>query len=773
MHTFLFCANVIAIALSLTPSFSSAQISLDLRNFSPPPPSISVRGDNNTILNNSSVNADMPRQLETEKSAEQEASNSRLRVMLLRPPTTDLDRDTQLEDIRRIETGSSGVSKDVSLAFRRYVAAGKRGDASAYVEAGRMLVDIGTPRAIVEANEYFGMAAKKGIADAYAWQAWLHDSKQLINFSHSLAFDLYQKSAALGGAWAAYKLGVIYQRGALGKTRNDGLSIDWFSKAAERYYVPAILEMAWMLEYGSDSIRNVPRALEMLQMAARFGDKNAIFLLGLKYRTGDGVPSDAVIASEYFDQAARLGEPRAQNELAAIALNDKSPGKDLSNGLVWLRKAAAQNLPMAMSNLGFAYETGSGVISDKVAALQWYERASNAGDPRGRASLGSMLRHGYGAPKNIDRAIQLLKSAVELGSREAAYALGDIYSDVNARQDWLEAEKWLRVAAEQDIAVAQNDLSVFIFQGHITARDPDEATRLMKRASDAKFPLAVVNYARRLSSGIGVMKNVDAAIEILIPIAKTGYVAAEKELVALYIQRGSPSDIVTAVSMATDLARADDDALEQLGRILTSYPAQASAKSLEVLVPRLQALARASNSTKQDTALLFLANAAIQKRWDVTESQLPLRQLHQVSERRNGEIAAFLWMLYLQKNRDNLQLITSPAFRALIQRAAESSGFMQKFSSLFLEIYTVLDAKSETEGTQRMQALIESMGRRDDFVSTLLSDALAKKANTAPSLTILREFAAKGDLMAKQQLCAALASFSAIPLTSQELADCE
>ena len=47
----------------------------------------------------------------------------------------------------------------------------------------------------------------------------------------------------------------------------------------------------------------------------------------------------------------------------------------------WFRRAAEQGMPHAQVNLGYSYETGTGVARDAVKAVAWYRRAAEQDFP--------------------------------------------------------------------------------------------------------------------------------------------------------------------------------------------------------------------------------------------------------------------------------------------------------------------------------------------------------------------------------------------------------
>ena len=74
-----------------------------------------------------------------------------------------------------------------------------------------------------------------------------------------------------------------------------------------------------------------------------------------------------------------------------------------------------------------------------------------------------MYEVGDGVPQDYKEAVRLYRLAAEQGFAPAQYNLGAIYFEgLGVPQDHKEAEKWFRRSAEQGIARAQEALDLFL-----------------------------------------------------------------------------------------------------------------------------------------------------------------------------------------------------------------------------------------------------------------------------------------------------------------------
>ncbi len=121
-----------------------------------------------------------------------------------------------------------------------------------------------------------------------------------------------------------------------------------------------------------------------------------------------------VSAEIYLKIAAEQGDPVAQNPYGNT-LNEQ--GYD---GTDWLKKAAAQGYIPAMEDLGDHYDATENLGS----AVEWYEKAAEAGNARAAWKLGDLLQ-----PYTSEQAHDWYQKAAAGGELRAALRLGDHYRE--------------------------------------------------------------------------------------------------------------------------------------------------------------------------------------------------------------------------------------------------------------------------------------------------------------------------------------------------------
>ena len=107
------------------------------------------------------------------------------------------------------------------------------------------------------------------------------------------------------------------------------------------------------------------------------GDSHAMNKVGNRYRAGTGAPQDRVKAFEWYQKAARLGNPRAICSLGVLYANGVSCVRnDTSRGILELSRAATLGSEHACIVLGTWLTENSVELSrDEEAANYWYRKS--------------------------------------------------------------------------------------------------------------------------------------------------------------------------------------------------------------------------------------------------------------------------------------------------------------------------------------------------------------------------------------------------------------
>ena len=198
-----------------------------------------------------------------------------------------------------------------------------------------------------------------------------------------------------------------------------------------------------------------------------------------------------------FEDAEMNDEPEMDSEVlpqgvgyqaATLLYDDEITQAEKREALRVLEQLWDKDFTSAAYHLGRAYRDGLGVLPDDEKAEKWFRRSADTGNvhtlyvlgkllqEQGRLSeavswyehacksdsqyaqysLGKMYLLGNGVPKDVSRAIQLLRSSANQGNQYAQYVLGKLcLQGKEVEKNPEAAEYWLTRSAVQGNAPAQ------------------------------------------------------------------------------------------------------------------------------------------------------------------------------------------------------------------------------------------------------------------------------------------------------------------------------
>ena len=193
------------------------------------------------------------------------------------------------------------------------------------------------------------------------------------------------------------------------------------------------------------------------------------------------------ITSELIHQA-ESGDAEAQYELGrAYERSTHHHARDyavtnaaLSQSVFWWSKAAAQGHAKAQFELGMAYHSGRGTRGDLAVAEYWWRKAADQGEVRAQFWLGLINEDHYSQKRqrqNYPEALKWLRLAARQDDADAENALGRMYENgEGVPQDYAVAAKWYLKAAEHvpdygAAGEAQNNLGLLYYSGRGVPQD--------------------------------------------------------------------------------------------------------------------------------------------------------------------------------------------------------------------------------------------------------------------------------------------------------------
>ncbi len=250
-----------------------------------------------------------------------------------------------------------------------------------------------------------------------------------------------------------------------------------------------------------------------------------------------------------FDDAQKRGYVAALYNLGVIYDLGLGVDVDVERANELFERAAHQGFPLAMYTMGQRRKSGDrGIPRDDSQAYEWFAKASDSGLLDATIEVGQALWSGNGVTRNQRRAIDYLQRAAEAGSNRAKLFLGIHYFNPetngdtnNVQEDDALALLWLGRAAESNDPTAQYGLAqIMEAGGGLPSPQPEIAERYWRFAAYGGDEDAEIEFADRLRSGRVLAKPENGAgegVKLLQRAFSQGSARAALKLARIY-QKG-------------------------------------------------------------------------------------------------------------------------------------------------------------------------------------------------------------------------------------------
>ena len=255
-------------------------------------------------------------------------------------------------------------------------------------------------------------------------------------------------------------------------------------KASRLIFTLLLASSVAVVQLAAQQTKADQKPIGEVKAKAEAGDAESEVELGLRYDKGKGVAKDQVEAVKWYRKAAEQNYARAQNNLGVCYAEGEGVAKDQVEAVKWFRKAAEQNYAEAQYNLGVCYD-------------QWRRRGE-----------GSRWRRRNGIakpPSRITPRLNTIWASATTGRRrgEGSGGSGEMVSQ-SRRAEYRQSAKqfgllllcrrrrgegsggggeWYRKAAKQNLAAAQYNLGVRYYNGEGVAKDWVEAYKWLLLAA--------------------------------------------------------------------------------------------------------------------------------------------------------------------------------------------------------------------------------------------------------------------------------------------------
>ncbi len=286
---------------------------------------------------------------------------------------------------------------------------------------------------------------------------------------------------------------------------------------------------------------------EVIEQYTDLKNPMAEFLMGETYCDIDfedggvgGTDENCAEAFKWYMKSAKQGNSFGQAAVSGLFLLGKGVEADLDKAKFWGKKSAEQGNVIGQLFLGILYFCEENYTD----GLKWFLEAERQcrkdsifADmvPALQCSLGELYYSGEGIEQNYKEAFKWYKKAAEQGDADAQYALGCLYGGgQGVEKNMQEAIKWLKMAAEQGNADAQYLLGLLYCSDEGIEQDYEEAFKWCKKAAEQGNAGAQCKLGNLYFSGEGVEKNSREAFKWIEKAAEQGDADAQCALGNLY-----------------------------------------------------------------------------------------------------------------------------------------------------------------------------------------------------------------------------------------------
>ncbi len=220
-------------------------------------------------------------------------------------------------------------------------------------------------------------------------------------------------------------------------------------QGAENGNVEAQYILGGMYEIGLGVARNDGRCAHWWRTAANQGHAGSQKALGSMYFSGRGVPQDYTKSMELYLRAAEQGHPHAQKYVALGYQRGMGLPLDPKKAAYWKAEAAKQSGPETSVAFLDAYQQEETELHSDQDVFEEFLRQAEKGTTRAYFYVGAAYTAGTGTPQNYVEAEKWYRKAADLELHAGMEALGIIYQlGQGVIQDRVEAQTWYYVAEE-------------------------------------------------------------------------------------------------------------------------------------------------------------------------------------------------------------------------------------------------------------------------------------------------------------------------------------
>ena len=372
-----------------------------------------------------------------------------------------------------------------------------------------------------KAFELYQKAADSG--DAYAeWRlAYAYYHGDGVDFNHDEYIKWLKKAAKDGSEEAQYDLAVNKLFGSWGFEKDiDGAKseIEKLVKNTQNTYV--LCEYAGLLLSDGEEIeQDKEKAMSILNKIKDKENPDYLYIMACVYEVGtDDIDIDYKKRNEFLEKSFAKGKCYSAAVLGyTYQYGNDEIENNLDLAIEWYKKGIEKNSTSCMLNLSDIYLNSSNDTSltkyqNKNKAIELIKKAMKHGNSEAYQKMGYLYSVGEAVQKDDKKSFELTQRAYEMNNSGAAYSLAFKYiNGVGIEKDVAKGIKVWEHAAELGNSAAANNLFCYYYGVAFGGKNKDlkKAKEYLFKAAELKNAQACFNLAYFYYYGSDIVKKDD------------------------------------------------------------------------------------------------------------------------------------------------------------------------------------------------------------------------------------------------------------------------
>ena len=267
-----------------------------------------------------------------------------------------------------------------------------------------------------------------------------------------------------GDSRAQYLIGCFYYYGRRVET-NHSIASNWFKQSAEQNLVDAQTILGYQYMYGDGVIKDIEKAIELLEKAQAQGSAYACFLLGKIYHF-DSQKRNRFTASGYYVWAIEMGSTEAKRYRADMYMDTG----DYKEALDLYVRALKEGCVESAYNAANIFEYGRGCNVNNELAFNLYLHAAQNEVMMAQHNVGAYYYNAKYVEKDIQKAFEWYLKAANQGSAMSQYNIGMMYYNGDLTQDLEVALAWFKKSFESGYLNSErfiNEIEIILSEDYI------------------------------------------------------------------------------------------------------------------------------------------------------------------------------------------------------------------------------------------------------------------------------------------------------------------